>query len=76
MSVKKSVIKKNVGSIDRTIRIILAVILFYFMDGLDRTTQLVMGILAVILIFTALNGFCLLYLPFKFSTIKKAKTNE
>lgn len=63
--------KKNVGRADAIIRIIIAVALLYFMDNLDSSLQLALGIIAAALIFTALNGFCLLYVPFKISTRKK-----
>lgn len=63
--------KKNVGRADSIIRIILAVVILYFMDKLNGTVQIVMVIVAAALVFTALNGLCLFYKPFGFSTRKK-----
>jgi len=63
---------KNVGSIDRWIRIIggIAVLsLFFFLDGGIKWISL----LGIVLIFTGVINFCPLYLPFKLSTIKKVK---
>ncbi|MGH2664686.1 YgaP family membrane protein [Flavobacterium sp.] len=64
------------GSIDRTVRIVLVATLFYFIDCWDDTTQILMGVIAVILILSSINGFCLLYRPFKFSTIRKNKLKK
>lgn len=63
--------EKNVGQTDRTIRIIIAVILLYFIDYSTGAAQLVLGILAAVLLVTALNGFCLIYKAFGLSTKKK-----
>lgn len=63
--------KKNVGRTDSIVRIIAAVILLYFMDGQSQGIQIAFAIIAAALIFTALNGFCVLYRPFGFSTRKK-----
>ena len=69
--------KTNMGSIDKTIRIILALVvgvLYYFghLSGLAATILL---ILAGVFILTSFIGVCPLYLPFGIST-KKKKTNS
>jgi hypothetical protein len=66
--------KKNMGSIDRTIRFLLAVLvaLLYLTDQISGTAAIVLGIFAVVFFFTGFIGFCPLYSPFKFMTIKKA----
>ncbi len=61
-------IKQNIGSIDRTIRIIAGLVLFglYFWGP-----QTVWGLLGIIPILTASVRFCPVYTPFKISTLKK-----
>lgn len=63
----------NMGSFDRGIRLILAVILAYlfFTGKVDGTTGIVLMVLAVVFAGTSFIGVCPLYLPFGFSTIKK-----
>lgn len=65
--------EKNVGRTDSVIRIIVAVILLYFMDKMESKVQIIMVILAAALILTALKGYCLLYLPFNYSSRKKVE---
>lgn len=66
--------KKNMGTIDRAIRIILAilVIVLYLAGSISGTAAVILGILALVFIVTGLIGFCPLYVPFKISTIKKS----
>ena len=68
--------KKNMGLIDRVIRIILAVVVaFLIYNGtLTVVWAWVLGIIAVILLLTGLVSVCPLYMPFKISTLKKAET--
>jgi hypothetical protein len=66
--------KKNMGGLDRTIRLILAVagagmVYSHIVEGI---LAVVIGVLAVIFVVTAVLGFCPLYLPLKISTLKKA----
>jgi hypothetical protein len=65
--------KKNMGLIDRIIRVVLAAVVavLYLTGQLTGTAAIVLGIIAVIFIITSAIGFCPLYLPFKISTIKK-----
>ena len=65
--------KKNMGTIDRTIRLVLAVvvIILYFTGSISRVAAVILGILAVIFIVTSFIGFCPLYVPLKISTKKK-----
>lgn len=64
---------KNMGKIDRVVRILLAVVVavLFFTKQLSGTAAIVLGILAVIFIATAAIGTCPLYMPFKISTKKK-----
>lgn len=67
--------KTNMGSVDRIIRVILAVVVavLYFTKQITGTIAIILGILAIIFILTSLVGVCPLYLPFKISTKKKQK---
>lgn len=61
--------KANVGGADRVIRLILGIILLsllFFLDGGIRY----IGLLGIVLIFTALISWCPLYIPFKINTKK------
>ena len=65
--------KKNVGSADRVIRILLALVVaaLYLTDQISGTLAIILGLLAVILVLTSAMSFCPLYWPFKLSTLKK-----
>jgi hypothetical protein len=67
--------KKNMGSVDKGIRILVAVIIavLYFTNQISGVLAIILGIFAVIFLVTSLFGFCPLYLPFKLSTLKKSK---
>ena len=64
--------KKNMGSLDRIIRLILValVAVLYFTNVISGTLALILGILAVVFLITSLISFCPLYVPFKISTRK------
>jgi len=66
--------KKNMGTIDRIIRVSLVVLIaiLYFADVITGTWAIILGILAVVFLVTSLIGFCPLYLPFGISTRKKS----
>ena len=65
--------KKNMGSADRVIRVILAalVVLLYFMGVISGTTAIILLVLATVFVLTSLVSFCPLYLPFGLSTLRK-----
>ena len=65
--------KTNMGTIDRLIRIVLAIIIgaLYYTNTLTGTLGLVLVVLAIIFVATSLIGFCPLYLPFGLSTLRK-----
>ena len=65
--------KKNKGSIDRTIRILAAfVIAILLLKGqIEGIVAIVVGALAVVFLATSLVGTCPLYLPFIISTRKE-----
>lgn len=65
--------KKNVGSIDKVIRILMAllVITLYFTQVISGTVAVILLILSAILILTSVISFCPIYWPFGISTDKK-----
>lgn len=65
--------KKNVGSADKIIRVILAIVLaaLYFTGTVSGVAGVVLLVLAVILVLTSIISFCPLYWPFGISTGKK-----
>lgn len=65
--------KKNMGTIDRTIRILLAIVvgILYMTGNISGTVALILGIFAVVFVLTSAIGFCPLYFPFKISTVGK-----
>ena len=67
--------KKNIGTIDKVIRILLAivVIVLYLNGSITGVAAIILGIVAFVFIVTSLIGFCPLYVPLKISTIGKSK---
>lgn len=65
--------KPNVGTIDKAIRILSAVVIavLYFMEKISGTTAIILLVLAIIFIITSFLSFCPLYWPFGISTHKK-----
>jgi len=61
----------NEGKIDRIVRVILGVIvLLIAFLAVGGVAQIVLWIIGGILLLTGASGYCLLYLPFRFSTKK------
>jgi hypothetical protein len=65
--------KKNVGSTDQIIRLILAILvgILYYTDTISGTLGLVLVALSIVLVLTSVVNFCPLYLPFGINTRKK-----
>ena len=65
--------KKNMGSTDRIIRIVVAAILayLYFTGAIAGTLATIGIIVAAIFLLTSSISFCPLYAPFGLSTCKK-----
>jgi uncharacterized membrane protein len=65
--------KTNVGSVDKVIRVIIALAIgvLIFTDVLTGTLAVVLGVFAVILVLTSLVSRCGLYYLFGVSTCKK-----
>jgi hypothetical protein len=62
--------KTNMGSIDRAIRILVAVLItvLYFSNVISGTLAIILLIVAAAFIITSFIGFCPLYFPFRIST--------
>ena len=62
--------KKNLGRMDRAVRLALAVVVavLYFAGVIDGTLALILGILGLAMLLTAATGFCSLYIPFGIDT--------
>ena len=68
--------KKNMGSTDKLIRIIIAIAiaaLYYFNVIPNNTFGTVLLVLAVIFVLTSVVGFCPLYKPLGMNTNKAKK---
>lgn len=65
--------KKNIGTIDKVIRILVAVVvaLLYFTHVITGILAIILLALSAIFILTVIFGFCPLYYPLSISTAKK-----
>lgn len=65
--------KKNMGTIDKIVRIVLALVVavLFFTNVLTGVLGIVLLVLAGVFLLTSLISFCPLYLPFGISTCKK-----
>jgi hypothetical protein len=65
--------KKNMGTTDKAIRILVAVavLVLYFTNVISGTPAVILLILAGVFVVTSLLGLCPLYLPLGISTRKK-----
>lgn len=67
--------KKNMGTADKAIRIIIAAVIaiLYFTGYISGTLGIVLLILAGIFVLTSFISFCPLYAPFGINTCKVKK---
>jgi hypothetical protein len=67
--------KKNMGTADRIIRVIIAAIMgvLYFNGTVTGTLGIVLLILSIIFVLTSLVSFCPLYKPFGINTCSVKK---
>lgn len=65
--------KKNMGSADRAVRVVLALVFaaLYFTNTVSGTLGIVLLVLGVVFLGTSLISFCPLYVPLGLSTCKK-----
>lgn len=64
--------KRNMGSFDRTLRIILAIVLALLIvfGQLKGLGAIIFGIVAIVFVITGLIGVCPLYFVFRINTAK------
>ena len=64
---------KNVGKVDKIVRLILAAIFaaLILMGTVTGIFAIILGVLAVVFVVTSFVSVCPLYLPFKLSTRKQ-----
>jgi len=67
--------KKNMGSVDKAIRILIAVVfvVLFVTKTVTGTLGIVLLVLAGVFVLTSLVSFCPLYLPFGIRTCPKDK---
>jgi len=67
--------KKNMGIMDKGVRITVAVIiaLLYYFNFIEGTLAYILMALAVVFLVTSFINFCPLYTPFGISTCKTKK---
>ncbi|OGP52971.1 MAG: hypothetical protein A2Y65_05345 [Deltaproteobacteria bacterium RBG_13_52_11] len=70
--------KKNMGTIDRVIRLVLAAVIaaLYLTGTISGIVAIILIIIGVIFVLTSLIGFCPLYALFNMSTKPKAKKKK
>lgn len=69
----QKIMKKNMGMLDRILRVVIAAILvtLYFTNIVTGTIGIVLIALSGIFVLTSFMSFCPLYLPFGIRTCKK-----
>ena len=67
--------EKNMGSADRTIRVIVAAIIvtLYMTKIISGTLGIVLIVVSALFLLTSFISFCPMYLPFGLSTLRKKK---
>ncbi|MDY2588458.1 YgaP family membrane protein [Winogradskyella aquimaris] len=65
--------KKNMGNLDKGIRIVVAIgiALLYYFNVIEGTLAYVLMALAIVFLLTSFISFCPLYLPFGWNTCKR-----
>jgi Flp pilus assembly protein TadB len=65
--------KQNMGGMDRTVRIIVALLIgvLAYTGVINGTLAIILLVLAAVFVLTSFVSFCPLYLPFGISTCKK-----
>ena len=64
---------KNMGLVDRVLRVLVAALVayLYISGAIAGWTAVVLGLIAVVFVVTSAIGFCPGYLPFKINTARK-----
>lgn len=65
--------KKNMGTIDKVIRVLIAIVfaILFFTKVITGAVGIILLVLAIIFVLTSLISFCPLYKPFGINTAKK-----
>ena len=65
--------KKNMGTIDKAIRILIAIVIavLFYTGVITGVLGIVLLVLAAVFVLTSLISFCPLYLPFGINTGRK-----
>lgn len=73
LTLKKEIMKKNMGSADKLIRVLIAVVIavLYYLGKIEGTLAIVLMAFAIIFLLTSLVSFCPLYAIFGIKTNKK-----
>ncbi|MFZ2900166.1 MAG: DUF2892 domain-containing protein [Saprospiraceae bacterium] len=68
--------KKNMGSVDRIVRVVVAAIIavLFFTKVITGTLGIILLVLAAVFLLTSVVSFCPLYLPFGISTCETKKS--
>jgi hypothetical protein len=66
--------KKNMGTMDRSLRILtaMAIAVLYLTGNISGTAAIVLGVVALIFVVSSAVGFCPSYVPLRISTRKKS----
>jgi hypothetical protein len=69
--------KKNIGTVDRILRVIVALVVgvLIALKVVSGTLMIVLGLIAIIFLITSAIGFCGLYTLFGISTCKLSDKN-
>lgn len=67
--------KTNMGTIDRTSRVLvaIAVLILYLTGTITGVLSVILGVIALIFVVTSFIGFCPIYVPLKLSTRRVEK---
>ncbi len=67
--------KKNMGTVDRVVRVIAALVIAYLLlsESLTGALGTVLGIVAIVFLITGAVGICPAYIVMKISTLGKAQ---
>jgi hypothetical protein len=67
--------KKNMGSIDRIVRVIVALTggVLFLLGEISGLAAIILGIFAAVFLLTSAMGSCPLYIPLKLNTMSKEK---
>jgi zinc transporter ZupT len=65
--------KANMSAVDRAIRLLIVAViaLLYFTGSISGALAIILGVLAVVFVFTSFTGFCPIYYSLKTGTIRK-----